>query len=129
MWAVPGLRAPTVAVAIPVPELVDVESIVAAIVLSDAKVIVPPVIARANWSKGWSVNCVVCPTLMLAVGGEIVTVAGCPGQLPKGVPSTFRPAENLRAPALIVCQTKPPVTPGERVSDCAAPPFNPVAPP
>src|SRR5713226_6625854 len=91
MCAVPGLCPLTMAVAMPVLGLVEVESTVATVVLSDANVIVTPVIARPYWSKAWAVNCVVSPTLMLAVGGEIVTVVGWPGQFPKGVPSTFRP--------------------------------------
>src|SRR5260370_35006029 len=46
MCAVPGLLAPTFPVATPVVGLVDVESIVATVVLSDGNVIVAPVIRR-----------------------------------------------------------------------------------
>ena len=47
---------PIVAVAIPVPGLVETESTVATVVLSEAKVIVTPVIARPYWSKACAVN-------------------------------------------------------------------------
>src|ERR1700720_3766686 len=50
-------------------------------------------------------------------------------QFPNGVPSIFSPGENFRAPAMVVCSTKFPVISGERVNDCALPPFKPVVPP
>ena len=56
-------------------------------------------------------------------------VAGWPGQFPNGVPLIFKPDENFLAPAMVECSTKFPLMSGERVSDCALPPFNPVVPP
>ena len=103
----------------PVFGSVVVESTVAALVLSDANVIVSPVMGRPNWSKDCAVNCVDCPTMTLADGGEMAMLVNRAGQLPKGVPSTFRPAVNLRplAPVAAICCTKLPVMSGERVND------------
>ena len=82
----------------PVLESVVTESTVAALVLSDVKLIVAFVTGWPNWSKARAVNCVDCPVIRLEDEGEMLTLVKCDGQLPKAVPSTRVPGLKSRPP-------------------------------